>query len=161
MLSNLQRLSLEVENRYASDTELQFLDNYFQSFSARVDAYGKIKEAEQQIVEKVQLKMRSQDPSIFVKGKEDLNDKWKRDTILVLRYTAITLLFDDPDLLKEQFLYWFQTIMQAFGAQKACDLTYSVMQDVVKQTLPLSVSNLLCPILEMNRNLLGTTSERF
>jgi hypothetical protein len=57
--------------------------------------------------------------------------------------------------LKEQFLYWFQTIMQAFGAQEVCDLTYKVMQDVVKQSLPLPVANLLCPILELNRSLLG------
>ncbi|CAN1210751.1 Phycobilisome protein [Tumidithrix helvetica PCC 7403] len=161
MLSKLQRLSVEAEGRYASDAELQFLDSYLQSFSSRVDAYAKIQVSERQIVDKVQIEMRLQDPTIFVKGNEDLSNKWKQDTIRVLRYTAIALLLDDPDLLQEQFLFWFQTIMQAFGAQQACNLTYKVMQDVVKQTLPLSVANLLCPILELNRSLLSATADRF
>jgi hypothetical protein len=157
MLSQLKQLSIEADGRYASDAELQFLDSYLKSFNARVEAYARLKGSERQIVEEVQAKMRSLNPSIFVKGSEDLTDKWKRDTIRVLRFTAMTLLLDDPDLLKEQFLYWFQTIMQAFGAQEVCDLTYKVMQDVVKQSLPLPVANLLCPILELNRSLLGVT----
>jgi hypothetical protein len=85
-----------------------------------------------------------------------MQGKWKQDTLRVLRHSAMTVLLDDPELLRQQFLYWFQTIMQAFGAQEACNITYLVMQDVVKDLLPKNVADLLCPILEINRDLLGS-----
>jgi hypothetical protein len=50
--------------------------------------------------------------------------------------------------------------MQAFGAQEACNITYLTMQDVVREILPKDIANLLCPILEMNRNLLGSVIDR-
>ena len=46
--------------------------------------------------------------------------------------------------------------MQAFSAQEACNITYLVMQNVVKELLPKNIADLLCPILEMNRNFLGS-----
>jgi uncharacterized protein (DUF2267 family) len=69
----------------------------------------------------------------------------------------MTVLLDDTELLCQQFLYWFKTIMKAFGAQEACNITYLVMQDVVRDLLPQNIADLLCPILEMNRNLLGNS----
>ena len=44
--------------------------------------------------------------------------------------------------------------MQAFRAQEVCNITYLIMQDVVKNLLPKNVADLLCPILEINRDLL-------
>ncbi|MBD2178032.1 phycobilisome protein [Pseudanabaena sp. FACHB-1998] len=155
MLSKLQQLGTNVDGRYASDDELQFMDTYIGSFDSRVEAYQRIKAVEKEIVETVLAKLQSSYPKVLLPKGEDMQAKWKQDTFRVLRHSAMTVLLDDPELLRQQFLYWFQTIMQAFGAQEACDITYLVMQDVVKQLLPKNVSDLLCPILEMNRNLLG------
>jgi hypothetical protein len=99
--------------------------------------------------------MQSLDSNIFRGGNADLTTKWKRDTIRVLRYSAIALLLDDPDTLRERFLFWFRTIMKAFGAERSCNLTYSVMQEVVRQILTPPQANLFCPILETNRQILG------
>jgi hypothetical protein len=49
--------------------------------------------------------------------------------------------------------------MQAFGAQEVCNITYLIMQDVVKNLLPKNVADLLCPILEINRDLLGSQTK--
>jgi|JFJP01.1.fsa_nt_gi hypothetical protein len=154
MLSKLQQLGTESDGRYASDDELQFMDTYINSFDSRVEAYRRIKLSEQEIVESVFAKLQSSHPQVLVLKGEDRRVKWKQDTLRVLRHSAMTVLLDDPELLRQQFLYWFQTIMQAFGAQEACNVTYLVMQDVVRDILPKDIADLLCPILEMNRNLL-------
>lgn len=160
MLSKLQHLGIDVDKHYATDEELAFMTDYVQSFPLRLKTYIKIHELEQKIVEQVEMKIKSFDPNLFLYDREDITNKWKRDTFRVLRYTAIGLLIDDPDYLKDQFLYWFQTIMQAFNAQRSCDTTYAVMQEVVKKMLDPEEADLVCPILELNRRLLGQPAER-
>ena len=155
MLSKLQQLGTNVDARYASDDELQFMDAYITSFDSRVNAYHRIKAVEKEIVETVLVKLQKSYPQLLLPKGEDMKNKWKQDTFRVLRHSAMTVLLDDPEVLQQQFLYWFQTIMQAFGAQEACNVTYLIMQDVVKEILPKDIADLLCPILEMNRNFLG------
>jgi hypothetical protein len=155
MLSKLERLSIETDGRYASDDELFFIKDYVQSFNLRLTTYDKIRDTEGKIVEQVQSKLKAIDPSLLKTGDKDLSDKWKRDTFRVLRHSAITVLLDDPDRLKDQFLSWFQTIMQAFGAEKSCNATYTAMQDVAQKTLLPGEAELLCSVLELNRTMLG------
>jgi len=155
MLSKLQQLGTNANGRYASDDELQFIDTYIASFDSRVAAYHCIKEMEKKIVERVLIKLQNNYPQVLFPKGQDLQDKWKQDSLRVFRYSAMTVLLDDTELLRQEFLYWFQSIMQAFGAEDACNITYLLMQDVVKELLPQNISDLLCPILELNRNLLG------
>jgi hypothetical protein len=156
MLSQIQRLSQTTEGRYATDEELRFLAEYARSFELRVQTYQKIQACEAAIVQQVLAKMRAIDSTLLRNGSEDMTNKWKRDTLRVLRYSAVAMLLNDSETLRERFLFWFQTIMRAFNAQKSCGVTYTVMQDVVKQVLTPSEANLLLPILEVNRRMLGT-----
>jgi len=154
MLSQLQKLSLETEGRYATDEELRFIVEYPVGFTLRLQTYQKIQAAEAAIVQQVYTKMRAIDPSLLLHGNEDISAKWKRDTIRVIRYSAIAMLLNDTDSLRERFLYWFQTIMKAFNAQRSCGVTYEVMQEVVRQHLTPVQASLFCPILEINRQML-------
>ena len=156
MLSQLERLSREVDGRYASDAELTFAIDYVRSFNLRVQTYQKLQEIESTLVQQTYAKMRALDPSIFESAGTDISAKWKRDTLRVWRYIATAVLMDDADTFKERLLLWFQTIMRAFGAQRSCDLTYQVMQDVVKQALTAPQASLVCPLLELSRRTLGT-----
>ncbi|XHX79599.1 MAG: phycobilisome protein [Stenomitos frigidus ULC029] len=155
MLSQLEKLSLETDGRFATDEELAFVEAYAQSFSLRVQTYQTLQLVESAIVQQVEAKMRSIDPLLFQNGKDDVSAKWKRDTVRVLRYSAIAMLMDDPETLRERFLLWFQSIMKAFGAEKSCNATYEVMQQVVKQHLTPQQASVFCPILELNRVALG------
>ena len=155
MLSQLEKLSLDTDGRYASDEELEFIGDYVQSFELRVQTYQKLQVAEAAIVQQVEAKMRSRDSNLFRSGNDDISAKWKRDTVRVLRYSAVAMLMNDPETLCERFLFWFQTIMKAFNAQKSCNVTYEAMQEVVKQHLTPVQANVFCPILELNRQVLG------
>lgn len=155
MLSQLKHLSVQTDGRYATEDELQFLDTYIQSFNLRVQTYQKLRMAETEIVKEVLLRLKATNPGLLSNGNEDITNKWKRDTIRVLRYSAAAMLVNDPKTLEERFLSWFQTIMRAFSAQQSCNATYEVMQQVVKQQLTPIQAGLFCPILELNRRYLG------
>lgn len=155
MLSQLQKLSRDVDGRYATDEELEFVTEYLKRYSLRLETYQKVQAVEGAVVQQVYARMRSIDPTLFMRGKEDISQKWRIDTIRILRYSAIAMLLDDSDTLRERLLLWMQSIMKAFGAQRACRITYEIMQDVIKQHLTPNQANIFCPILEMNRRVLG------
>jgi len=155
MLSQLQKLSCETDGRYATDEELEFVSEFGRSFYLRVQTYQQLQAMETVIVQQVLTKMQFLDPALLHHHNADVTAKWQRDTIRVLRYSAIAMLLNDPDSLRDRLLFWFRTIMKAFGAERCCNVTYAVMQDVVKQHLTASQASLFCPILEMNRQILG------
>lgn len=151
MLSNVQALVQSTDGRYASDHELLFLQRYLSSVGLRLRAYQKIQGAESQIIAEVMARLVAKKPDVFQVGGQDLAAKWQRDTVKVLRYSAIALLLDDPDRFKEALLLWFQSIMRAFGAQESCQLTYATMQEVITPHLNTEELQLFLPILELSR----------
>jgi len=158
MLSQMKRLALETDGRYATDEELQFLVDYTRCCSTRIETYQRLQELEGAIVEEALTQLQATHPGLLSSHGDNIIDKWKRDTLRVLRFSAIAMLLDDPDTLQERFLLWFQTIMRAFNAQKSCDATYDAMQAVVKRHLTPLQTSLFCPILELNRQVLGKSS---
>ena len=158
MLSQFRRLTVSVDGRFANDDELQFIDNYLQSYSLRVRIYQKMQASEQKIVQQVYEKLRSLDSNLLKSDKQDLTAKWKRDTMRVLRYSAVTVLTDDQTTLQERLLLWFQTIMRAFGAQRSCEMTYLVMQQVMQQHFTAEEYSYIAPVLELNRTALGSAA---
>ncbi|HEY9647052.1 MAG TPA: hypothetical protein V6C88_11810 [Chroococcidiopsis sp.] len=155
MLRQFQRLELKTDGRYATDSELQFLEDCIQTYDLRVQTYHTLKTAEMLIVQEVLAKVKAIDANLLRHENNDVTNKWKSDTLRVLRYSAIAMLVNDPDTLQERFLLWFQTIMRSFNAQRSCDITYEVMQQVVKRHLTPEQAGLFCPILELNRQCLG------
>ena len=155
MLSQLARLSMEADGRYASAEELQFLKEYFQSLNHRMSAYKKIQASEKEIIRKVEEQMQSLDPSLFRRGSTDVTAKWRVDAVRVLRHSAAALLINDTERLRDRLLLWFQTILGAFQAKNSSGITYDVMKKVLKQYLTAEEANLFFPILEINRTILG------
>lgn len=133
MLTQLTALANAVDGRYATDAELQFMSDYLATFDLRLSTYQKIQALEAEIVQEAETRIRATDPQLLMRGIEDFNTKWKADTVRVLRYSAVALLIDDPERLKERLLWWFQTVMRAFRTQRSCDVTYKTIQDVIKK----------------------------
>jgi Phycobilisome protein len=155
MLTQLDKLTRDVEGRYATDEELSFFTDYINSYELRLQTYQKLQAAEAIIFQQVYNKMRTMDPTLFMVGNQDVSAKCKRDTLMGLRYSAIALLISDTDALQERFLLWLQTIMRGSPAQRSCGIAYTVMQEVVKQHLKATQASLFLPILEMNHRMLG------
>jgi hypothetical protein len=151
MLSQLERLTVDAEGRYATDNELRFLQTYLATARLRFRLYQKIQQLEVQIVREVLQRLQAEDPTLLQAGGQDLTAKWQRDTVRTLRHAAAALLVNDEDLFREGMLLWFQTIMRSFRAERSCEATYRIMQAVVKRHFTVEEADLLCPILELSR----------
>ena len=158
MLSQCENLSQMTEGRYATDAELDFLLSYTESYPKRLSLYQKLQTIEASIINTVYERLMAADPHLLQHKKRNISVKWKRDTLRTLRLSAMAILLDDPATLQDRYLLWFQTVMGAFKAQKSCDMTYSIMQEVVQDLLEPDESKLLIPILELNRTALGMSS---
>jgi nitric oxide reductase activation protein len=153
MLSQIQTLVREAEGRYATDAELQFLEDYTQSFPHRLRAYQNLRKQERSLIQQSYNQLKAQHPELFPAGQKEAVRKWQRDTIWILRYSAVAMLLDDVDSLRDRILLWFQTIMRAFGVQKTCYLTYSSLKTLAPQLMGEADGALLAEVLEVNREL--------
>lgn len=158
MLSQFKNLSTKIDGRYATDVELQFIADYVGSYTLRKHVYQKLQSLESKIVNEVFERIQSTAPKLLERGDQNLVNKWKQDTVRVLRYSAIAVLLDDAELHQERFLFWFQTVMRAFGTQKSCDVTYRLMQEVIQNHLQPLEFQIVQPIIELNRAALGAAA---
>jgi hypothetical protein len=145
MLTDIQNLIYQTDGRYASDQELRFLQTYIETASLRFRTYQKIQAAEVSIMNQLLKELKTYHPEIFSVNGQDLTAKWQRDTVRVLRYATTALLVDDPEMFKDNLLIWFQTIMSAFGARQSCQITFTTLQQVVKQHLAPEEARLMLP----------------
>jgi Phycobilisome protein len=155
MLSQMQRLSAEAEGRYATDEELRFLAEYLSSYELRLQTYQKLQQMEAGLLQKTYEKLVAQDPGMFRAATTDLTTKWKRDTVRILRFSITALLINDLDSHHDKMLLWFQGVAKAVNVQKSCNLTYTVLQEIIRPHLTEPQANLFLPILEMNRRTLA------
>ncbi|NET54453.1 MAG: phycobilisome protein [Merismopedia sp. SIO2A8] len=158
MLNQCNLLIQKTEGRYATDAELVFMIHYFKSYPQRLSLYQKLQTLEQSIVQAVYEQMKDKHPHLLQSGTQNISGKWKRDTMRTIKYAAIALLLDDPATFQERYLLWFQSIMVAFKSQKSCEVTYSIMQEVIQKLLSAEDFALFSPILELTRTALGGTA---
>lgn len=153
MLSQIQALVRDAEGRYATDAELQFLEDYTQDFPSRLRAYQNLRKQERTLIQQAYNQLKANHPELFPVGQKEAVRKWQRDTIWVLRSSGVAMLLDDVDTLRDRMMLWFQTIMRAFGVHKTCYLTYSTLKTLAPQVMGAEDGALLAEVLEGNREL--------
>ncbi len=153
MLSQTRALLQATEGRYATDAELQFLEDYAQSFPARLRAYQALRQQERELMQKTYMRLRSRHPEIFASWDKNTIRNWQRDTTWVLRFSALAMLLDDEETLRDRLMLWFQTIMRAFNMQKTCYHTYTTLKELSLEMLGQESGLLLGQILETNQEL--------
>lgn len=155
MLNQLTRLSIEADGRYASDQEMQFLDNFFESVDLRVRCYEKIRDEEEKILDRTKAKMMTENSEIFARGSKDLSSIWRRDVMIILRCTGAAMLINDLDWLRDSILLWHRTIVNANKTQHISLATYNLMPEVLKECLTEEELGLILPILQLNQSILS------
>ncbi len=151
MLTQLSRLSIESDGRYAKSEELAFVKSYLQSKDLRVSTYQKICANAEEIVSKTEVKMKAMDKKLFINSERDFTDTWKKDIEMLVRYAAAAVLFDDPDHLREGLLLWHHTIATSYKFDKTCNTTFDVMPEVVKEYLTETEAEIFLPLLKLNQ----------
>ena len=155
MLKQLVRLNIEADGRYATDQELQFLEDYLQSVDKRISSYKKIRDAEKEIMEQTKAQLDSEHPNLFSRGSQDLSAIWQRDMDIVLRCSAAAMLLNDLDWLRESVLLWQRTIVNANKTRQISQLTYQVLLQIVKQFITEEEAELMMPALQLDQSILS------
>ncbi|MEB3122536.1 MAG: allophycocyanin [Snowella sp.] len=155
MFKQLTRLSIDADGRYATDDELKFLDDYLATVETRVSAYETIRENEEQIIYRWEAAKRGIKQDVFHMGDRDVSEICRRDMTNVFRCSATAILFNDLDRLREGLLIWYQTIVRAFKYDKYTNITYSVIQETIKEFLKPEEVELMLPALKLNHTILS------
>ena len=155
MLKQLSHLSVEADGRYATDQELQFLKNYLQSLDQRISAYEKIRDAEEDIMERTKAQIDSQNPNLFSRDSQDLSSVWRRDVGIILRCSAAAMLINDLDRLREGLLLWHRTIVNANKTLPISQITYYVIPEIIQQHLTAEEAELMMPVLQLDQSILS------
>lgn len=150
MLKQLADLTLEADACYATASQLQFLKNYLDSVDERLEAYKKIRDAADSIIEQVKLEKQKLNPDF-----KEWYGICKRDVVDLLRYSAAAMLFDDLERLRNGMLVWYKTIVRAYNYEQDCDETYRVLQDVIKIYLSPEEVQLVMGALQLNHAVLA------
>ncbi len=155
MLNQLTKLSVEIDGRYATDQELEFIKNYIQSVDLRVSSYEKIRDGEEKILDRTKRKMDIQNPNLFIRGSKNLSSIWRRDVMIILRCTVAAMLVNDLDWLRDSLLLWHRTIVNANKTQNISQATYNMMPEVLKEFLTTEELALILPVLQLNQSILS------
>ncbi|MBD2100555.1 phycobilisome protein [Leptolyngbya sp. FACHB-261] len=157
MLSKTLALTQQFEGRYLRDSELDSLARYARELEIRTQTYQRLQVVEAEVIAVLESTIQKRDPSLFLYGREDATQKWRRDTRLTYRLIAKAVLLDDAEGL-ESFLLWMQTVMRAFRAQRCCDATYALLEAVLLQQLRETELALVAPFVRSVRQTLGAGS---
>jgi Phycobilisome protein len=154
MLTQLSRLVLDSDGRYASSEELQFIKDYLNTTEQRIQAYKTVRDSEAFLIEDLQDQVRQKGGNLY-KGVKDVSNFFKRDQKNVLRVSAASMLFDDLDFLREGLLLWHRTILKAFSVEQPSQVACQVWPEVMNKYLSPDEYKLISPAVGLVRAILG------
>jgi Phycobilisome protein len=155
MLTQLSRLALESDGRYASAEELQFLKDYIQSAPQRALTYKTIRDQEAFLLDELYNQAKTTDGGSLFKGTQDVSNFFKRDQKHVLRVASASMLFNDLDFLREGLLLWHRTVIKAFGVERPAQVACQVWPNVMGKYLSTDEVSFMSPVVGLIRAILG------
>ena len=149
MITLLENVLERSDGSYISSQDLAALDRSIASWQERRETYDLVQTQENAIIDQVLTVLQEKMPAFSQQDSEEVLTKCRRDLTLVLRYSAISMLFQDEELLKDRLLYWMQNIMRALRRQKVNDRIYQLLQQIVQQSLPEDKADQMLPYLKI------------
>ncbi|HAC65483.1 MAG TPA: allophycocyanin [Cyanothece sp. UBA12306] len=156
MLKQLGRLNLDLDDRYATDQELQFLEDYLNSAEKRISAYEKVRNQEESIIEDWESQKRAMQEDLFHMAGRDITEICQRDMTDILRCSAAAMLVGDLDKLRDGLLIWYRTIVTSFGYTQYAKRNYKIIQDVIKLYLSEEETAVMLPALQLDHTIVSS-----
>lgn len=151
MLTNLTRLSVESDGRYATTEELLFLNDYFNSLENRLTCYEKLSQNHSEILDQIIEKSQSINNKCFQTPRGDMKERCKRDLTFLLRATTAALLFNDTENLQEDILIWHSTIIKSFQLTETIKIIFDLMNEVLQDYLTPEEMIIVKPFIYLNK----------
>jgi len=150
MITLLENVLERADGNYVSAQDLRLLDKAHSSWQARKDAYYSVQVHENDIINLALEAMRSSDR--FTARPMD-TDHCRKDLTLGLRLCALAMLMEDPEMLKDRFLYWQQNIFLAMQLNSYHGYKYTWL--ALQSQLPKEQSELFSPYLKMAHEMMS------
>lgn len=146
----LEQNIVVADGRYLSQDELKPLENYVNSYAARLETYQKLSQQSDAIVLSALKKFARVHPEII----QQSGKRCQYDMSEVLRYIALAILRDDEFLFLEKIMFWLDTVLRAHHKQAACSKAYHHLQEAVEETLSSTNCSLIRPYINVVLNAL-------
>ncbi|HIK22495.1 MAG TPA: allophycocyanin [Thermosynechococcus sp. M3746_W2019_013] len=156
MFRQLNHLTVVADGRYARPEELNFLQDYLASVETRISAYEKIRAEAEMMADKIQSMQKAENPRCFHFVNGDRSEICRRDLVDTIRLCAAAMLFSELDLLRDNFLLWYRTIVKSFNYEQTSSSTYGkYLPNLMKQLLTPQEQQVMEPVLALSSSILA------
>ncbi|MGE5657686.1 MAG: phycobilisome protein [Actinomycetota bacterium] len=135
----------ESDGRYLTASELQKLQQYLQTFTARSKTYEILREKSDPLVKLALKKFMLQHPEIMQKHSQ----RCLYDMNMTMCIMALAILRDDQQFFKECLVLWQANILAAYQKNLPCLKAYQCLQEVIKEHLPPACNQLIKPYMDV------------
>lgn len=143
MNTETKNLVYQAESRYLTPQELGVFDSNVKSMPKRLSLYKLLRDREvkivQEVADRIEAQMPTADPTILELGIKNL--------LLVLRYCAMSILTDNPTLLKTRLLDWLDQVTPAYDMKSVNAALYELLNQTLKKELTSEQLALLQPLV--------------
>jgi len=150
MITLLETLVDGADGAYASKQDLRNLEHAMFSWAERKEAYLAVQDKEKVIIDRAMTLIQ-----LSNSGTERLNsgtlNRCRRDMTLALRAYALGMLLQDEEMLKDRFLYWQKSVLQAMGLHHYQGVKF-VLESICVE-LPQEQANLFKPYFKLGQEL--------
>lgn len=156
MFRQLNHLTVVADGRYARPEELNFLQDYLASVEIRISAYEKIRAEAEMMADKIQSMQKAENPRCFHFVNGERSEICRRDLVDTIRLCAAAMLFSELDLLRDNFLLWYRTIVKSFNYEQTSSSTYGkYLPNLMKQLLTPQEQQVMEPVLALSSSILA------
>lgn len=141
----LQQTIIDADGRYLSSDELRPLEQYFETYQKRLDAYQEVSQKGNDLVLAALRKFARVHPEIIQRS----GKRCQFDMTQVLRYITLAVLLDDEFMFREKMMFWLDTMLRAHHKQDACCKAYHHLQEAAQEHLSASTAALVSPMINI------------
>lgn len=150
MNPKLQTLFDEPEKRYLGTEELNLLSQYVGSLPERIKVYRQLRDQELSLMQQVADQLQQSIPEASV----ELQERAIKTALLVLRYSAMAMLLDDPAFVEQRLEGWLRPILAAYETQSVDTVLHELLNQQLTQLLTTQQMGLLAPSLKQAQDML-------
>ncbi len=143
MNTETKNLVYEAESRYLTPEEINRFAADVQSMPIRLSLYKLLRDQEikimQPVADQIEVAMPKVDQKVLEIGIKNL--------ILVMRYSAMAILTNNPTLLKTRLLDWLEQVSLGYDLQELNAALFKLLNQSLKKELTTEQLSLLQPLI--------------
>jgi hypothetical protein len=138
------------EARYLKPEELTCLNQYVDSLPERLTLYRYLRDHEIEIMQQVADGVEAQ----FPQEKQTTLERCLKNAILILRYSAMSMLLNDETFMHGRLINWLEGTAKAYQTEAIDKVLYQTLNQRLNQALSSAQVQLLKPHLQLAEGVL-------